>query len=195
MDTLWTQITGRSESAMRFIPACAGDSAPRASRPMRSPVHPRVCGGQQVQERPEGWPDGSSPRVRGTGGAVVVLPVVVRFILACAGDRVPRASGETSGPVHPRVCGGQTSTASWAQMRFGSSPRVRGTAMTERSVPSSMRFIPACAGDRHPIQRGRTDVAVHPRVCGGQFKREGELILVGGSSPRVRGTGIFALCA
>ena len=52
------------------------------------------------------------------------------------------------------------------------------------------RITPACAGkrgtDRHAGGNGRD----HPRVCGEKIQTEKNIILKGGSPPRVRGKGI-----
>ena len=158
----------RSRSS-RFIPACAGNSAPRPSAGRRPSVHPRVCGELVVVAR---WRDGK-----------------VRFIPACAGNSGPWARSQTSSRgSSPRVRGTRRhQSAAHRRRRFipacagnsddhvrgageilGSSPRVRGTHADRRQVPRRQRFIPACAGN----SAGR---------------REAGLVR-GGSSPRVRGT-------
>ena len=52
----------------RFIPACAGNSVGRLILLRKDPVHPRVCGEQDVRCRARSRQNGSSPRVRGTVG-------------------------------------------------------------------------------------------------------------------------------
>ena len=78
-------------------------------------------------------------------------------------------------------------------MRFGSSPRVRGTGSKTASQPQPDRFIPACAGNRYSRAGCQQSHAVHPRVCGEQWRsvyhaRDGY-----GSSPRVRGTAFLVV--
>ena len=70
----------------------------------------------------------------------------------------------------------------------GSSPRVRGTAASARSLTSRYRFIPACAGNSRPARRVEAYNTVHPRVCGEQIADRPRLLQLDGSSPRVRGT-------
>ena len=138
--------------------------------------------------------NGSSPRVRGTGGS--------------------RRDKCGYHAVHPRVCGEQFADHESASRFAGSSPRVRGTRKRDRNYRcsetvhprvcgeqycwstyrrSELRFIPACAGNS--TESGASDCAssVHPRVCGEQplfrpFHDEPS-----GSSPRVRGTVIFGI--
>ena len=72
----------------RFIPACAGNSPPKALEISIATVHPRVCGEQQQVAVQLNVGIGSSPRVRGTGCRPTSMRPPVRFIPACAGNRV-----------------------------------------------------------------------------------------------------------
>ena len=72
--------------------------------------------------------------------------------------------------------------------RIGSSPRVRGTDFLVKSLGAVLRFIPACAGNSGKNRSGCQLMTVHPRVCGEQAWRGQIDAIVGGSSPRVRGT-------
>ena len=53
------------------------------------------------------------------------------------------------------------------------------------------RFIPAHAGNRSPMPPHRRAAAVHPRACGEQQVAEIIVGVIGGSSPRMRGTGLL----
>ena len=156
----------------RFIPACAGNSPRSPGRSGWGAVHPRVCGEQHGQRARCGVDRGSSPRVRGTGAAIVGAQSLERFIPACAGNSLqgrrlwmrcrgssPRVRG--TGPmisclvgsrsVHPRVCGEQGGPAQLADGSGGSSPRVRGTVRPCAARQVHRRFIPACAGNRSSL--------------------------------------------
>ena len=112
----------------------------------------------------------------------------VRFIPACAGNRLIPLSIGFRYPVHPRVCGEQSKEIAPITNVGGSSPRVRGTAAPRRSSGSGRRFIPACAGNSVGELMHTCGLTVHPRVCGEQRCA----VPIGprrcGSSPRVRGT-------
>ena len=173
---------------LRFIPACAGNSALIVHRCNFKAVHPRVCG-EQKQPRPR-QPEnpGSSPRVRGTDLGFPGCLYIHRFIPACAGNRHGYRRGYRGCPVHPRVCGEQSPDGISTSGTPGSSPRVRGTETLHGQSPARQRFIPACAGNSPAPAPSVPLCAVHPRVCGEQ--RQPFICRWGsaGSSPRVRGT-------
>jgi hypothetical protein len=162
-----TPDLGRQQQvAGRFIPACAGNTAPAPKpRPRRS-VHPRVCGEHMLSEQ-RGAPErGSSPRVRGTRWCANTCAATSRFIPACAGNTQGRPQLCALLPVHPRVCGEHGWVDFLRAGRTGSSPRVRGTPLTANVDGTSGRFIPACAGNTAGGDGPDRGSAVHPRVCG-----------------------------
>ena len=134
--------------------------------------------------------NGSSPRVRGTGPPSCCWKRQMRFIPACAGNSISWQCGNTTGAVHPRVCGEQHLQSFQVHDRRGSSPRVRGTVLEMKAFTALSRFIPACAGNRASRRRLVMTRSVHPRVCGEQMMEFTEISIAGGSSPRVRGTGL-----
>ena len=89
----------------RFIPACAGNGTPSLARPGQWTVHPRVCGERLGHSKDSRTVPGSSPRVRGTGTGRCLLPPVLRFIPACAGNGSAVSTTVATRSVHPRVCG------------------------------------------------------------------------------------------
>ena len=172
----------------RFIPACAGNACQATSPRSSLPVHPRVCGERSRCILFLFYEPGSSPRVRGTPAVREEVPAVRRFIPACAGNAPPPTRRGSSAAVHPRVCGERGSGAGGSPWATGSSPRVRGTPRGSERQDPAVRFIPACAGNAS-CWRGMTPrLAVHPRVCGEREDRVGANWMLGGSSPRVRGT-------
>jgi len=117
-----------------------------------------------------------------------------RFIPAHAGNRHPRRSPGTSLPVHPRACGEQVCSSCASRSSTGSSPRMRGTVSRTSRLDTRQRFIPAHAGNSGAGISGRSMFTVHPRACGEQPSAPRCSTCVGGSSPRMRGTGrIFVL--
>ncbi len=79
---------------MRFIPACAGNTAFDLWKPAPLTVHPRVCGEHMPPEVGMDLNDGSSPRVRGTRGKAGNKKARNRFIPACAGNTTHRPPGQ-----------------------------------------------------------------------------------------------------
>ena len=172
----------------RFIPACAGNSRSLHPRTRHRAVHPRVCGEQETTGAGAGLEGGSSPRVRGTGRPETACFQSHRFIPACAGNSASSNCAGVSVAVHPRVCGEQPDWSCHLRVCSGSSPRVRGTAVRCIHEHAIGRFIPACAGNRSITGMIVIMFPVHPRVCGEQVIDGDGTFVVGGSSPRVRGT-------
>ena len=131
---------------------------------------------------------GSSPRVRGTVSGSTALAFVRRFIPARAGNRRRIGWLPVLTPVHPRACGEQADANLGKTTGYGSSPRVRGTALTPYVAATGIRFIPARAGNSAALTLGQMLRAVHPRACGEQCEGEITHARDNGSSPRVRGT-------
>ena len=172
----------------RFIPACAGNADRTRRSRVRFPVHPRVCG-ERHPAAGAGRPlSGSSPRVRGTRGGGVPLPVSGRFIPACAGNASGSVFRARVEAVHPRVCGERDGAADKGAGATGSSPRVRGTPPVLGRRSQGPRFIPACAGNASSARRLSIREPVHPRVCGERAPDRRAAPSFAGSSPRVRGT-------
>ena len=73
----------------RLIPACAGKTRLRGTRPGCSPAHPRVCGENSSEREPKGSSRGSSPRVRGKRLTLYAQQGATRLIPACAGKTSP----------------------------------------------------------------------------------------------------------
>ena len=72
-------------------------------------------------------------------------------------------------------------------MSRGLSPRVRGNPVGLAAQSSSLRSIPACAGEPPSLLAVSRMCAVYPRVCGGTDRRTTSLADSIGLSPRVRG--------
>ena len=130
---------------------------------------------------------GSSPRVRGKHGAVVVVLDAQRLIPARAGKTAPAWRAHLRRWAHPRACGENRAEAAARYCEWGSSPRVRGKLRQdgERGVLNGL--IPARAGKTSKGSPTLSKRWAHPRACG---ENEQYLVLRAleeGSSPRVRG--------
>ena len=182
---------------LRFIPACAGNGGPRGPGGPSGPVHPRVCGERFSRQWNTRLSLGSSPRVRGTDWQRGGRGRQSRFIPACAGNGIGSGPSRGGSTVHPRVCGERGGRPGPGHRDVGSSPRVRGTGHAGCWRRGAYRFIPACAGNGLPPSCSMTSWTVHPRVCGERAIVAVPSSLPGGSSPRVRGTGVshcYPLC-
>ena len=184
--------TASGTSSNRSIPACAGEALASSSAAMARTVYPRVCGGSSSRSLLCVGLVGLSPRVRGKLiGRFRRIPQP-RSIPACAGEAVDSGFGGGHHRVYPRVCGGSPRKRQVYYWAAGLSPRVRGKLVAHKRYPSSMRSIPACAGEaRCPYQR-LSGVGVYPRVCGGSLGAGHRVASSQGLSPRVRGKPIAA---
>jgi len=90
---------------VRFIPACAGNTAPPPGVIRAGAVHPRVRGEHFCTASASRPFRGSSPRARGTPNPHVVGGGAGRFIPACAGNTTLPQFVRFSKTVHPRVRG------------------------------------------------------------------------------------------
>ena len=78
-------------------------------------------------------------------------------------------------------------------MSYGLSPRVRGTVELLVGFDVEARFIPARAGNGTSSRPRKWPTTVHPRAYGERDCNRLTDHRLTGSSPRVRGTGIFRL--
>ena len=131
---------------------------------------------------------GSSPHVRGTPIVGKAPDLEGRFIPACAGNASMRPGGWGGAPVHPRMCGERWHRMYQNREFAGSSPHVRGTQQAIELAFSSVRFIPACAGNATARTADRQASPVHPRMCGERLFTLCVIESFIGSSPHVRGT-------
>ena len=131
----------------RFIPAPAGNTFVCLLVSSLSPVHPRACGEHMRLGSQPSVASGSSPRLRGTPARPSFPRCSFRFIPAPAGNTRPAASATRTRPVHPRACGEHIRASVADCGIIGSSPRLRGTRASPAGNASSIRFIPAPAGN------------------------------------------------
>ena len=129
--------------------------------------------------------------MRGTGATWGTASSTSRFIPARAGNGERSTGCRSSCTVHPRACGERPWTHSPRPARIGSSPRVRGTAVTVPDALAVARFIPARAGNGLGSRDGSQSRAVHPRACGERTPTISSISVSIGSSPRVRGTVLW----
>ena len=174
--------------SVRVIPAWAGNTHARRSRPCRGSGHPRVGGEHFGRDCRAASAAGSSPRGRGTpschrdaGGGNRVIP-------AWAGNTPDDAKRNLHQAGHPRVGGEHSQIPARTLHGFGSSPRGRGTRMYRNALILLLRVIPAWAGNTADDQIHELCLTGHPRVGGEHRTMTAKTFIPGGSSPRGRGT-------
>ena len=170
-----------------IIPARAGSSMdPRAATSWPRD-HPRACGEQRSQLPTVLMSTESSPRMRGAGGQRLGAADTEGIIPAHAGSSPAAGRRHRCGRNHPRVCGEQTLRQQDAEAYVGSSPRVRGAAIDVPKASIAPGIIPARAGSSRACGTGATGSWNHPRAGGEQELPFAALVLLTGSSPRMRG--------
>ena len=155
--------------------------------------------------------NGPSPRLRGKLLKGAKTPAAKRSIPAPAGETASRPGRETPRTVHPRACGGNHFEWIGAGIVIGPSPRLRGKRLAPDDRFQPAGSIPAPAGETTSTGRRIACRRVHPRACGGNWRRRAarrrsqvhpracggngrHLRLrrrVGGPSPRLRGKPYF----
>ena len=110
------------------------------------------------------------------------------IIPAYAGNTISSSAYPAWCQDHPRVCGEHLDPACGGRMFWGSSPRMRGTPSGIQTLGTTVRIIPAYAGNTGSTREGRNQFGDHPRVCGEHMAFRADADQTTGSSPRMRGT-------
>ena len=134
-------------AAIRFSPACAGNTAASAFDPSACPVQPRMRGEHDLGPQPAPGTPGSAPHARGTHNGRCRAPQRRRFSPACAGNTAGCWPGCLAPAVQPRMRGEHSWQEDWCCVRNGSAPHARGTHRTRANLERCARFSPACAGN------------------------------------------------
>ena len=171
-----------------IIPAHAGNTATGMERVSRNGDHPRACGEHRPSSLAATLTRGSSPRMRGTRHC--------RQARNTSHGIIPAHAGNTRNPDccqrlpwdHPRACGEHAHTEHGRAMRAGSSPRMRGTPLSNGRACRCTGIIPAHAGNTYTVSLATRLRRDHPRACGEHVPASVEKGCFGGSSPRMRGT-------
>ena len=179
-------------TALRFIPAGAGNTPASSVYSARSPVYPRWRGEHFSNLKPVGSLFGLSPLARGTQSNRYFKWPAVRFIPAGAGNTEQQVFQMASRAVYPRWRGNSPDwhhavypAGAWEGQPCGLSPLARGTQSNRYFKWPAVRFIPAGAGNSPGDWRNNPDHAVYPRW-------RGELVITECSSPRALGLSPLA---
>ena len=171
----------------RIIPASAGQTCSCSALVGNRSDHPRECGANSYGSSHAAETDGSSPRVRGKHAPQGPGWHGVRIIPASAGQTVMFGGSISTATDHPRECGANGLRQAGADLKDGSSPRVRGKPAVQLMHECRDRIIPASAGQTSPRAAPPNTRPDHPRECGANLTRHSGGGCNFGSSPRVRG--------
>ena len=140
-------IPSRPYLLIRSIPAWAGETTPTSWSWRTTWVYPRVGGGNRGGAGRYGGRYGLSPRGRGKHVDAGFCPIGAGSIPAWAGETSHYCIGNSSGPVYPRVGGGNDLPARRRLAWGGLSPRGRGKRRIRHPVAAGLWSIPAWAGE------------------------------------------------
>ena len=160
-------VTGNGPLDRRSIPAWAGETHRRRPPQVSIGVYPRVGGGNPGSRRPAGQAAGLSPRGRGKPSRRLPAILSLRSIPALAGETASRPRLCRYAWVYPRVGGGNGQQDRGQLALGGLSPRGRGKPTRGIAKPTSLRSIPAWAGETGSRPLAETYPEVYPRVGGG----------------------------
>ena len=130
---------------------------------------------------------GSSPRMRGARPPPGYTRAARRIIPADAGSTPGCRCEYCTHKDHPRGCGEHHVDQRLDPIGAGSSPRMRGAHVFNRSVATLRRIIPADAGSTFPHQSCHWPTEDHPHGCGEHSVAPLRMSCRAGSSPRMRG--------
>ena len=154
----------------RYNPACAGTTNLLSAISLRGPIQPRVCGDYlmvQVHLRP---PFDTTPRVRGLPQKGRLFLYGFRYNPACAGTTATTGDTRAAKRIQPRVCGDYAWRTSIAELRYDTTPRVRGLLIGNPNRGKAYRYNPACAGTTCSLGYYLCNRTIQPRVCGDYTK-------------------------
>ena len=172
---------------IRSIPAHAGEPGSPDGRARMRRVYPRPRGGTGRRAVSARHGRGLSPPTRGNRAPCRTDGGRKRSIPAHAGEPTGRRGRTTSRGVYPRPRGGTWSGAATGWISRGLSPPTRGNLIETYQHETSLRSIPAHAGEPAGIAVGGLVVGVYPRPRGGTDMRAGTTATATGLSPPTRG--------
>ncbi len=153
-------------TALRFIPAGAGNTPASSVYSARSPVYPRWRGEHYYLDVCRIEDRGLSPLARGTHKLSADLKSGTRFIPAGAGNTSKNLKSKPVKTVYPRWRGEHLFDLVDNPTDPGLSPLARGTHISVINRDFRLRFIPAGAGNTAFIYAGVSLLSVYPRWRG-----------------------------
>ena len=170
-----------------LIPAHAGKTAPRKSRPQTRGAHPRSRGENNIRNVNGQEAIGSSPLTRGKQALGGIEYAQGGLIPAHAGKTTHRQEVSAPQTAHPRSRGENRQPAPASSFTAGSSPLTRGKREAVNDSILDERLIPAHAGKTTARQSPPPTSWAHPRSRGENLRRCVVDAVGQGSSPLTRG--------
>ena len=174
-------------TAVRSIPALAGEPTRELLERLETAVYPRACGGTKCDGAEVRLVAGLSPRLRGNHYYIHKYALRIGSIPALAGEPMALRLVCWGHWVYPRACGGTMEQGLVAPWVLGLSPRLRGNPRFVVSADAGPGSIPALAGEPPVGETTFVTMGVYPRACGGTGVRNRAPTARRGLSPRLRG--------
>ena len=125
--------------------------------------------------------------MRGKLYTVYISALAVRITPACVGKTSLFAFATVSRWNHPRACGENSPRLCFCSSAGGSPPRMRGKLLSLLSQDAHPRITPAHAGKTSKSALTGCSPPDHPRACGENCWKTGDIKASVGSPPRMRG--------
>ena len=170
-----------------FTPTCVGKTSLKDFLNQFAGVHPHVCGENSSCISSNACLVGSPPRVWGKPTLRTVSYACRRFTPTCVGKTQFCFCSAKALPVHPHVCGENSTVKGDHVFVLGSPPRVWGKPDQLARNAVTTRFTPTCVGKTYQLDVRTIALKVHPHVCGENRVSDVPPVPVGGSPPRVWG--------
>ena len=180
--------------AIRFIPAGAGNTGARNTKPCICSVYPRWRGEHVIRRAAAHVDLGLSPLARGTRRPEFFKALQLRFIPAGAGNTTVQTAGYYFFAVYPRWRGEHLLLELVECCYSGLSPLARGTQRQVVAALRGRRFIPAGAGNTYIRAKNKATATVYPRWRGEHPLPVIQLHCQCGLSPLARGTRCCDYC-
>ena len=184
------RCTPSFRTSLGITPAHAGKT--RLSKiSCRAPWdHPRACGENERCVSGRNSTPGSPPRMRGKQSLLEELKNGHGITPAHAGKTYMSRLKNRQRRDHPRACGENTANSASCIFSMGSPPRMRGKPALLLNPHSSAGITPAHAGKTNDVSITLSTKRDHPRACGENTPDGGNMVVMPGSPPRMRGKQI-----
>ena len=180
-------LGGQLQANTGSPPHVWGRRPPRNTRKRQPRFTPTCVGKTRMVAMKPVFPFGSPPHVWGRRFGSWLRSFLVRFTPTCVGKTSAPSSTHRAAPVHPHMCGEDSSTSRLVPSLCGSPPHVWGRRQIFFMIWKYVRFTPTCVGKTYYLNVLALLAPVHPHMCGEDQRGLPGWSAGGGSPPHVWG--------